>query len=111
MTTERLDDALRAPTVTNSPAYRLYDALQRRVADELVRPHLIIQIVLGDDPVTVGQEVVEYLEDFGTEPGGLASPVQDIELCVQYTVIEDIDHDVRTPCDTSRPTWQKSGRG
>jgi hypothetical protein len=65
---------------------------------------MLTQIVLGNDPITMEEKVMQHLEDFGAESGRLAGPVQHIELGVQDTIIENIDHDV-SPSWGAGPHW------
>jgi hypothetical protein len=37
-------------------------------------------------------EIAEHLEDFGSQAGTLASPLQGIELCVQSTIGKAVEH-------------------
>src|SRR5438132_12988130 len=61
---DRLDELLSAPAVPNRLAHGFDCTLQRRNADELLRPDLLTQLLLGNDPVGVRQQVDEDLEHF-----------------------------------------------
>jgi hypothetical protein len=89
---ERLDELLGAPAVANRLAHPPDGALQRRIADELVGPHLLAQLLPGDDALPMCQQVGEDLEHFRPKPDGLPSAVQGIETGVEGTVPKDIEH-------------------
>src|SRR5712691_4895035 len=57
VTVERLNDALRLPTIAYGPAYRPQGTLQRRVTDALRRPHLFAQFLFVHDALAVRQQV------------------------------------------------------
>jgi hypothetical protein len=48
----------------------LQDAFQRGIADELVGPHLLLQLLLGDHTVAMAQEIVQHLKHFETQWDG-----------------------------------------
>jgi hypothetical protein len=57
VTVERLNDALLLATIAYGPAHRPQGTLQRRVTDELLRPHLFGQLLLVHDALAVRQQV------------------------------------------------------
>lgn len=103
MAVKRLEHLLRLPTIPNGPAYRPDGTLQRRLADALARPDLSAQLVLGDDPVTLREQVGEDVERFGPQPLGLPGAMQGIETGVQGTVAKRVDH-LLPPCVGARGT-------
>jgi len=58
----------------------------------LVRPHLLDQLVLGDNPVAVLEKIAAHLKDLGLELSGPSSPLQAAERRIKHTVCKDIDH-------------------
>ena len=69
MATARLNELLRASTVAQGLTHDSHGTLKRCVADELVRPHLLTEFLLGDDPVMMGEQIAEHLKDFGAQRG------------------------------------------
>jgi hypothetical protein len=59
-----LDELWAAPAVPNGLAYSFHRTVEHRVADELLRPDLRTQLLLGDDPVGMRQQVGQNLERF-----------------------------------------------
>jgi len=62
-----LDDPLRLPAVAYTHTDRADATLQRRITDGEPTPDLVAQLLLGDDPVAMRQEIAEHLEDLRRE--------------------------------------------
>jgi hypothetical protein len=92
MTVGRLDDRLRVPTITHTQAHQPDAALQRRIANELLRPYLLAQLLLRNHMVAMLQEIEEYLKDLGGESQASTGPAQGIETGIERTVSEDVGH-------------------
>jgi hypothetical protein len=58
---------LRAPSVSNRLPYRTNGAFEHRVADKLVGPELLAQLLLGHDTAAGFEQVKQYLEDLGPQ--------------------------------------------
>jgi hypothetical protein len=97
-----LDESLLAPTVPNDPAYGFDRTLQRRIADELLGPDLLAQLLLGDDPVGMRHQVGEHLEHFAPQARDLPSAAEHRALCVEGTFSKDVDHGVNPPSRAGR---------
>jgi hypothetical protein len=87
-----LDEPLAAPTIPNRLAHGLDRTLERRIADELLRPDLLTQLLLGDDPVGMRQQIGQDLERFAPQPADASGAGQLIALCVEGPLAEDVDH-------------------
>ncbi len=61
------DDLLGPPVVAHGLACLLDPGGQRRLGHEPVAPHGVEQVLLGHDPVAVGHEVDEDIEDLGLD--------------------------------------------
>jgi hypothetical protein len=59
-----LDELWATPAVPNRLAYGFYRTVEHRIADELLRPDLRTQLLLGDDPLGMRQQVGQDLERF-----------------------------------------------
>ena len=106
-----LNTPLRPTAVAHGLAHGLQDAFQRSIADKLVGPHLLLQLLLGDHTVAMAQEIVQHLKYFGPQWDGQPSPLHDIELRVQRTVPEDIPHtDVPSNSAVSRASAHQGER-
>jgi hypothetical protein len=90
--TLRLDNALLLPAVAHCETHGPQTALQSGIANRQSLPYLLAQFLFGDYAITMLNEIAEHLEDFGSESRTLAGPSQGIELCVQDTICEAVDH-------------------
>ena len=63
----RRDDRLARPVVADGTAGGLDPARQRGLADEAVTPDRVEQLLLAHDPVGMGGEVDEHVEDLGLD--------------------------------------------
>jgi hypothetical protein len=68
-----LDGLLGVAAVANGPAYDRDTALQRRIRDKLIGPQMVEQVLAGDSPITVLDEVGQSLERLRFEFHWLAS--------------------------------------
>src|SRR5262249_44582060 len=91
-TVPRLDHALRLPRVSNCPAGLLNTRLQRRLANELLGPQVLEEILLGDNAVAMGDEVVQDVEDLRAERNTPASAAQFTAAYIQRIVTKEILH-------------------
>src|SRR6266851_243762 len=104
---DRLDELFAAPAVTNRLAHGFDRTLQRCIADELLRPDLLAQLLLGNDPVCIREQVDQDLEHFVPQPTDASGPAQLMALRVEDTLAEDVQHGATsTLCraDTSKST-------
>ena len=89
-------DRLDEPFCTSAIAQELSDCpectLQRCVADEVVGPDPLAQLLLCDHTVVMLEEVGEHVPRFRSESYELTSPVQHMEAGVQFTVTKSVDH-------------------
>jgi hypothetical protein len=92
VSTLRLDKALRLAAVTHRQTHSAEATLQGGITDRDPLPYLVTQFLLGDHAVAMLDEIAQYLEDLGSQPSTLTCPVQGIELRVQDTIYEAIDH-------------------
>jgi hypothetical protein len=75
MAIKSLDDLLGTATITHRLAYQFNGILQRGIADELLRPHLLEQLVLGNNAVAMFEQIDENLEHFRAQSDGLARAI------------------------------------
>jgi hypothetical protein len=87
-----LDAPLPATGIAHRVAHRLHHALDRRVADELARPHVLAQLLLRHDALAVRQGVAQDLEHLGAQEGGPVDALKRIEVRVERAVSEDVAH-------------------
>src|SRR5262245_54446835 len=92
MAIDGLDELLRAPAVPNRPAYGFDRTLEGRVADALLRPHLLTQLRLGDDAVGMHQQIGEDLAHFAPQLPDLPGPAQLRASRIECTLAEDVHH-------------------
>jgi hypothetical protein len=87
-----VEEPLPASAVPNTLAPGLNHTVQLGVADELLRPDLLAQLLFGGDAVALHQQVGEDMEDFAPQPDDPPSPTQHLASRVELTVPKDIDH-------------------
>src|SRR5262249_46950951 len=87
---DRLDELLSAPAVSNRLAHGFDRTLQRCLADGLLRPDLLTQLLLGNDPVGMCQQVDQDLEHFVSQSTDMPGTTQLIALRVEDTLAEDV---------------------
>jgi hypothetical protein len=92
VTIPRLNAALRLPGVADGAAYGLETVVNCGITDCRGRPYLFTEFMLGNHTVAVHQEIGEHLEHFRSQSNRLASPAQEIALCVQDTVRKEVVH-------------------
>src|SRR5207237_9107077 len=63
-----LDEPLAATAIPNRLAHGFDRTLECGLADELLWPDLLTQLLLGDDPVRMRQQVSQDLEGFAPQP-------------------------------------------
>src|SRR5215813_6919513 len=88
----RLNEALRLPVVAKSVAQGLETVFNRGIAGSLSRPDLFTQFLLGNHTVAVRQKIRKHLELFGSQSNRLASPAQEITLCVEEAIRKEVEH-------------------
>jgi hypothetical protein len=65
------DEALRFPVVAKRPTTRLDPAGQRGLADEPAAPHRVEQLLLGDEPVVIADQLRQDVEQLRLDPNHL----------------------------------------
>jgi hypothetical protein len=93
MAMECLEHALRPSAVTKGLTHLLDAPLQRGLTDELARPGMLEQFLLGDDTVVMVQEVQENLKDLRSQVEDTLDAAECIEARVKLTVGKDVSHD------------------
>ena len=93
----RADHRLAGPVVTDRPARRLDSAGERRLADEAIAPHVVEQLRLGDDPISVSDEVSEHVEDLPLDVHGLTGPFEPEALEVESEGTEGVAREANVP--------------
>jgi hypothetical protein len=91
-TVDGLDDPLITSAVTDSLAELLDPGGQRRLRDELVPPHDIQQLGLGDHTVSVLDQMSEDVEHLRLDVHQFAATPQLVAGCVQHTALEPVPH-------------------
>jgi hypothetical protein len=89
---DRLQEPLGPPAVPNGLAHGFDRTLQRRLADELLGPELLAQLLFGDDPVTLRQQVSQSLEYFAPQPVDAPGAGELSALRIEGTRVEDVQH-------------------
>ena len=92
-----LDELLSASAVPNRLAHGFDRTLEGRVADALLRPHLLTQLCLGDDAIGMRQQIGEDLAHFVPQRPDLTGPAQLRALRIECTLAEDVYHRGRSP--------------
>src|SRR5262249_46049251 len=85
-----LDDLLCLPTVAHARAHGPNTALQAGIGDRQTLPDVVTQLLLGDDPLALHDEVAEHLKHLGRQDGGLPRSAECMELCIEDTVCEAV---------------------
>jgi hypothetical protein len=85
---------LRLPCIADCLARLLDAGFQGCLADELLRPQVFEEILMGGDVVAMGNEIAQDVEDLRAEPGMLASPVQFTAARVECVITKEIPHGV-----------------
>ena len=88
----RLDETLRLPVIADGVAYGLETVFNRGIAHSLSRPHLFAQFLLRNHTVAVRQKISKRLEHFWPQSNRLASPAQEITLCVEEAIRKEVTH-------------------
>jgi hypothetical protein len=96
------DEPLHPPVIANGPAGQGDAAFERRITDELARPHVRAELVFGDHVVAMFEEILQHLKRLGTQPDSRALPVQSIEAGIEDTLGEGIAHMTNPPCIAGR---------
>ena len=86
------DQLLRTTGIADGLAHSPHGAFESRVADELLGPDLLAQLLLQDGAVPMLQQVAQDLEDFGPQPHGLAGTLQSMLLSVEAAIPEPVHH-------------------
>ena len=97
-----LDELLRPPTVANGPTGQRNAAFERRITDELARPHLPTQLILRDHLVAMLEEILQHMKRLGSQPHSRPRPVQGIEPGIENTLGKDIAHATNPPYGVDR---------
>ena len=93
--TNRLDHPLPLPIVSDGAA-RGHDAVVKGgITDKLGRPQVFEEFVLGDNAVTMLDEVRQQIEHLGLELEECASAAQLVEPRVEFVLVEGVDHRTR----------------
>jgi hypothetical protein len=83
---------LRLSVVAQSVPYLLETGIQHRVTDELLGPQVPEQLVLGNDPLAVCEEIGKQLKHFRAEGNTPTGLVQIITFGVQGIVVKTVAH-------------------
>jgi hypothetical protein len=89
---DRLDEPWATPAVSNGLAYSFHRTGERRVANELLWPDLITQLLLRDDPIGMRQQVGQDLERFTPQPPDTPGAGQRITVRIEGILAKDIQH-------------------
>jgi hypothetical protein len=89
---ECVDDPLGLPRIAHRLARRPDAGVQRGLADELLGHQLLQQLLLGDEALTMRDEVGQYIEDLGPELDQGPGPPQLIAVDVEAIVAKSIIH-------------------
>jgi hypothetical protein len=92
MAVHRVQEAWRPSTVSQCLADGHDARVQGGIANELLGPHVLEELGLGNDTVAVGEQVGQHLKPFGAEVDPRPSAVQLIALRVQDIVVKEIAH-------------------
>ena len=84
--------ALRLPAVTHRAARGFDTGGEGFLPHALVGPHVLQELVAGDDPVTVLNEGRQHLEHFGATGDAHPLSMQFIPLRIEGTIAKDIRH-------------------
>ena len=89
---QRLDEPLRLSRVSDRLAC-LHDAgVQRRLANELLRPQVLEEFLPGDNAVAMGDEISQDVEHLRAELDQRASAAQFTAARVERIVTKEIPH-------------------
>src|SRR5215207_9868492 len=88
----RADDVLEPPVVADRPPGGLDPARQRRLADEPVTPHCVEELVLGDHPVAMADEVDEDVEHLLLHRPAHACSPELVQLEIDFAVAESVEN-------------------
>ena len=94
---QRAQEARRPPPLPQRLAQGLNTGGQRLVPDKLVGPQVLEELLLGDYPIAMRQEVDEHLKDFAPELDWLPGVMQLMALGVKHIVAKDVAHRL-PPC-------------
>src|SRR5262249_5722067 len=100
---QRLNAALRSPTVPNGLAGCHDGMVQRPLTDELVGPQLLQEFGLGDHPLPMLDEVEQDVKHLRFEPTRLAGVAQLIQAGVEFVLSKDVAHRLSPSADGWRP--------
>ena len=89
---ERFDDALLPSAVPSGLAGGCHVLVHGGIADALRRPEVLNQFILGDDAITMRNEVGEHIENLRPKWAGLPAVTEFVQVRVQCIVTKDIDH-------------------
>src|SRR5262249_33843021 len=89
---ERLQEPLAPPAVSNRLAHGFDRTLECGVADELLGPDLLAQLLLGDDPVGMDQHIGQDLKHLAPQPVDAPGAGQLRALRIEGTLAEDVQH-------------------
>ena len=93
----RADHLLPCAVVADGAAGRLDPAGQRRLADEAVAPHVVEQLRLGHDPVTVGDEIGEDVEHLPLDVYRLPGPFEPEAFQIEGEGSEGVPREANVP--------------
>src|SRR5262245_13743649 len=78
---ERFDDALLPSAVPNGLAGGCHMLMHSGVADALRGPEVLDQFILGDDAITMRNEVGEHIENLGPKWAGSPTVTEFVQVC------------------------------
>src|SRR4029453_17286580 len=89
---ERFDDALLLSAISSGLAGGCHVLVHGGIADALRRPEVLNQFILGDDAITMRNEVDKHIENLGPKWAGSPAVMEFVQVCVQRIVTKDINH-------------------
>jgi hypothetical protein len=91
-TEHRLDHGLLLPVVAHRPPGVLDLGRQRRLADEAIAPHVVEQLLLRDDAITMYDEIGQHIDDERLELDDLAVAGQLVAFWIQLEPGPGVPH-------------------
>ena len=88
----RLDGALLASGIAHGATRRLDAAGERRLGDEPIPPDRVEQLGLGNDTITIGDEMDEHVEDLGLDVHRRVGAPELVARRVDHRVAESVAH-------------------
>jgi hypothetical protein len=93
----RLNETLHLPVIADGVAYSLETVFNRGIAHRLSRPYTFAQFLFRNHTVAFRQKISQRLEHFWPQSNRLASPAQEITLCVEEAIRKEVAHGLDLP--------------